>query len=308
MQREGRRFEPGWLHIRGWYGRVVSPVLAEARLATQVLRERMTRADRPRTPEPMVMDDEASVAAFHTANPIYQLPVYRVSAEAMSRLLPEEGVVLDLGSGSGQLLAHLAQARPDVRAIGTDLAESMLETGRRLLREAGLGDRVELVRADMTEIAIDLPERVDLVSTIWALHHLPTEEHLKRCLAQIARVRERTGCAVWIFDFARLRRDATIQSIINLDPDAPRRLQQDGFASVRAAWSEAELRAAMGEAGLGDLRGGRERIIGHVQAYHAAARKDRKSGHAARWTPVELPRESKRRARLLRLGLPSLPP
>jgi ubiquinone/menaquinone biosynthesis C-methylase UbiE len=279
----------------------------EARLATQLVRERMTRAERPRTPEPMVMDDEASVAAFHIAHPIYQLPVYRLNAEAMSRLLPEEGVVLDLGSGSGQLLAHLARARPDVRAMGTDLAESMLETGRVLLREAGLADRVELVQADMTELSTDISERVDLISTIWALHHLPTQEHLERCLAQIARVRDRTGCAVWIFDFARLRRDATIHALIDLAPDAPQRLQEDGFASVRAAWSEAELRAAMDGAGLSDLRGGRERIMGHVQAYHAAARDAQPSGHAARWTPSELPRESARLVRMLRVGLPSLP-
>lgn len=253
------------------------------------------------------MDDEESVAAFHTAHPIYQLPAYRVNVEAMSRLLPEHGVVLDLGSGSGQLLTHLAQARPDVRAVGTDLADSMLATGRNLLREAGCADRVKLLQADMTALTIDLPERVDLVSTIWALHHLPTQEHLVQCLAQIERVRNRTGCAVWIFDFARLRRDATIQALIDLDPQAPRQLREDGFASVRAAWSETELRAAMEQAGLGDLRGGRERIIGHVQAYHARARDGRSSGHDVRWTPHVLPAETMRLVRRLRRGLPSPP-
>lgn len=253
------------------------------------------------------MDDETSVAAFHTANPVYQLPVYRVNAEAMSHLLPEDGVVLDLGSGSGQLLAHLARARPDVRGIGTDLAESMLDTGRGLLRDAGLADRVELVQADMTELPVELAERVDLISTVWALHHLPTEEDLDRCLAQIARIRNRTGCAVWIFDFARLRRDATIHALLELSRDAPQRLREDGFASVRAAWSEAELRSAMGGAGLGDLRGGRDRIIGHVQAYYAEARDTRRTGHVARWTPEEIPREAERLARRLRAGLPSLP-
>ncbi len=285
----------------------MSFALAEARLAMQVLRERMTRAERPRTPEPMVMDDETSVAAFHTANTVYQLPVYRVNAEAMSRLLPEEGVVLDLGSGSAQLLAHLARARPDVSAIGTDLAESMLETGRGLLREAGLAGRVELVQADMTELAVELPERIDLISTVWALHHLPTQENLERCLAQIARIRGRTGCAVWIFDFARLRRDETIHALIALSQDAPERLREDGFASIRAAWSEPELRMAMAEAGLGDLRGGRERIIGHVQAYYAEARDARPSAHVRRWNSEELPRETRRLARRLRAGLPSLP-
>lgn len=273
----------------------------------QALRERTTRAERPRTPEPMVMDDEASVAAFHVAHPIYQLPAYRLNAEAMSRLLPEEGVVLDLGSGSAQLLAHVARARPDIRAIGTDLAESMLDTGRGLLRDSGLADRVELRTADMTELPSDLPDRVDLVSTSWALHHLPTRKHLARCVEQMAGVRERTGCAVWIFDFARVRRQATMRALIDLAKDAPQRLREDGLASLRAAWSESELREAMAEGGLAELRGGRERIIGFLQAYHAPARPARPSGHAAHWTPSPLPRESKRILRRIRAGLPSLP-
>jgi SAM-dependent methyltransferase len=285
----------------------MSPAVAEMRLAAQALRERVTRAERPRTPEPMVMDDEASVAAFHVAHPVYQLPAYRLNAEAMSRLLPEGGVVLDLGSGSAQLLAHLALARPDVRVVGTDLAESMLVTGRDLLDEAGLTDRVELREADMTALPADLPQRVDLVSSAWALHHLPTREDLERCLAEIARVRERTGCAVWIFDFARLRRDATIQALLDLASDPPERLREDGFASMRAAWSEPELRAAVAKAGLTGLRGGRMRGLRHLQAYHAEAREPRPSGHAARWTPSELPRETERLVRLLRAGLPSLP-
>lgn len=120
-------------------------------------------------------------------------------------------------------------------------------------------------------------------------------------------MRERVGCAVWIFDFARLRRDATINAMLDLAPDAPQRLRADGFASVRAAWSEAELRAAMADAGLGNLPGGRHRIMGHLQAYHAPARETRPSAHAARWAPSELPRESERLVRLLRVGLPSLP-
>ena len=112
---------------------------------------------------------------------------------------------------------------------------------------------------------------------------------------------------MWIFDFARLRRDATIKALLDLAPDAPPRLRDDGFASIRAGWSEAELRAAMAEAGLDDLRGGPHRIMRHLQAHHAPAPDPRLSGHEARWTPTELPRESERLARMLRLGLPSFP-
>src|SRR5688500_19683655 len=53
---------------------------------------------------------------------------------------------------------------------------------------AGLGDRVALRRADITELPPDLGVEVDLVSTVWALHHLPSEEHLRRCLGEIARI------------------------------------------------------------------------------------------------------------------------
>lgn len=280
-------------------------VVANARLIANLVLERFARSERPRVPEPMVMDDEMSVAAFHTADPILQLPIYRFNALAMSALLPEGGSVLDLGSGSGRLLAHLAEARPDIRAVGTDLAETMLATGRTSLEGVSLDERVELRRADMTQLPADLPTDVDLVSTVWALHHLPTADDLRRCVGEVARVREASGCAVWIFDFARLHRQATFEAIVALAPDAPQRLREDGIASERAAWSVGQLRDALAEAGLGDLQGGREGRIGHLQAYFAPARDARPSGHAAHWSAPALPRASDVFFRRVRAGMPS---
>lgn len=264
-----------------------------ANLAVKIVRERVTRSERPRVPEPMVMNDEVSVSAFHSVDPLLQRPFYRFNALAMSALLPEGGSVLDLGSGSGQLLAHLAEARPDVRAVGTDLADNMLAAGRESLKGTGLAERVDLRKTDITDLPADLPTDVDLVSTVWALHHLPTEDHLRRCLAEIARIRDASGCAVWIFDFARLRRGATFEAIIALTPDAPQRLREDGIASERAAWSASELRGALDEAGLSDLQGGRGRPIGEQQAYFAHRRDGRPSAHATHWSAEELTGPSK---------------
>ena len=94
------------------------------------------------------MDDPTSVAAFHTADPVLQLPMYRFNALAMSSLLPEGGRVLDLGCGSGRLLAHLATARSDVSAVGTDLADNMLAAGRASLQDEGLAENSTSVPDD----------------------------------------------------------------------------------------------------------------------------------------------------------------
>jgi hypothetical protein len=142
----------------------------------------------------------------------------------------------------------------------------------------------------MTRLDPDVPTEVDLVSTVWALHHLPSEEHLHGCLSEIARIREATGCAVWVFDFARLRRAATFEAVVALNPGAPPRLRDDGLASGRAAWSEQEMRSALRAAGLGDLQGGRERRLGALQAYFAPRRDGRPSAHARHWSAPPLPR------------------
>lgn len=283
---------------------VAQSVLAGGRVAANVVLERLSRAQRPRVPEPMVMDDPAAVAAFHVADPIAQLPIYRFNALAMSSLLPEDGAVLDLGSGSGRLLAHLADARPDIRAVGTDLSDTMLAAGSGWLRDAGLVDRVELRKADITELPPDLGVEVDLVSTVWALHHLPAAEHLRGCLPEMARIREATGCAVWVFDFARLRRDSTFEALAALSRDAPQRLREDGIASERAAWSRHEMREALDGAGLGDLRGGPDRRLGALQAYYAPRRDGRPAAHSHRWSAPPLPRVSELLFRAVCGGIP----
>lgn len=82
-----------------------------ARVLGLALRDRMARPGRARVPEPMVMDDREGVRVFHESAMDVQLPVYEFNASSMSRLVPEGGSVLDLGSGSGQLAVHLV-SRP----------------------------------------------------------------------------------------------------------------------------------------------------------------------------------------------------
>jgi ubiquinone/menaquinone biosynthesis C-methylase UbiE len=239
-----------------------------------VAREKLARRPRPRQVggEPAVMDEPQGVKEYDEFGTAGEVGVHQFAALGISRLLPEGGTLLDLGCGSGRLLARLAHGRPDARVIGLDLSEPMLETGGRTLEREGLSGRVELRRGDITSFDADLQEPVDVVSCNFALHHLPTVEHATRCLEAIARTRSRTGCAVWIFDFARLRHPGSWPALTSMLNWPGPVVHSDAIESERAAFSAEELTALLERAGLDDLEHVRSRPLGEQQLHWVAAR------------------------------------
>lgn len=159
----------------------------------------------------------------------------------------------------------------------------------------------------MTDLPEEIPRNVDVVSCIWALHHLPTPDHVRFCLSEIRKIQAMSDCAVWIFDFARFRRAETFPAMLRTVSDVPPRLLEDGIASERAAWSDAELRSWVQESGLTNLTGGRERRVGWCQVYLSRPH-DREGGHARNWAAPPLGRAGEREVDRLRKGLPTLPP
>jgi SAM-dependent methyltransferase len=252
-----------------------------------VAREKLASGERVRVPEPMVMDERQSVVEFDQGGEDTQVPVHHFNSLGISRLLPEGGTLMDLGCGSGRLLARLARGRPDVRIIGLDLSDPMLETGRQMLEHEGLGN-VELRRGDVTTFDSGIAERPDVVSCNWTLHQLPSEELASECLAAIARARSRWGCAVWVFDFARLRHPRTWPAVLSMLKSLGPALRKDGIASEQAAFTMAELTRLLERAGLGDLEGARSRPLGEYQV-HWAERRDGRSSSPGRWRDYPLP-------------------
>lgn len=216
------------------------------------------------------MDGIDAVQAFHDqggmSGPL--LPVYHFNALCMSRLLPEGGTVFDLGCGSGRYLAYLARCRPDIRAIGIDLSSTMLELGRRFLREEELSDRVELREGDMTDFAAMAPADTDIVSCVYALHHLPAMSDAVVCLAQARGVCDQTGSGFWLFDFVRPRHPRTPLVFPEvLTPEAPEAFRIDSRHSLVAAFTFEEVRRACLEAGFEGMRSGRSRLARFYQAH-----------------------------------------
>lgn len=222
-------------------------------LAAMLLREWFCGERLARRAEPTAeMNARSQVEAFHQVGAGPLAPVYHFNASAVSALVPQGGTVVDLGSGSGQYLAYLARCRPDLRIIGIDLAPNMVETGRNFLREEGVASQVELRVGDMTEFAGQLDEPIDLISSVFSLHHLPTVRHLKACLEQVRTVRERCGSGFWVFDHARPRHPRTPEVFPKIfTPEAPEAFQLDSRNSLIASYSYGELREHLEAAGLG---------------------------------------------------------
>jgi SAM-dependent methyltransferase len=258
----------------------------------------------------MVMDDPESVAQFHAggaSSPGMQA-VYDFSARSLNALLPEGARLLDLGCGSGRALAYIARLRSDLEVTAVDLAPNMLATARGLFEAAGVDGRIELVQADITALPEAIVERSwDGISCVWTLHQLPDFEVLRAALRQIAAVRERTGAAVWVFDFQRLLDPKTFPDLVAvLDPSIHPVLLGDAIASEAAGFTHEELSTELAAAGLGDLRPAQGRPIPWIQAFWAP-RADGTPGGSPSFRPDRLPHRARGDAFLLRSGFTAKP-
>ena len=215
------------------------------RLMRLILREALRGGGLERCPEPSpVMIGLQNVESFHDqgAERGALVPVYHFNALAISSLLPYGGMLVDLGSGSGQFLSHFARCRTDSRIIGLELSEGMVNVGNRALREAGLSTSVRLDLGDMTQFSDRVSEKVDVVSSIFSFHHLPSSDSLSRCLDEVRKVRERWGCGVWIFDHCRPRAMETAEVFPELfTPQASESFRRDSRNSLLASFSFREL-------------------------------------------------------------------
>jgi ubiquinone/menaquinone biosynthesis C-methylase UbiE len=93
------------------------------------------------------------------------------------------GTVVELGVGTGLNLPHYP---PDVRVLGVDLSEEMLDIARRRVAALGLADRVELCRGDVQ--ALDLPDgSVDTVVSTFTFCTIPDPEAAAREALRVLR-------------------------------------------------------------------------------------------------------------------------
>jgi SAM-dependent methyltransferase len=97
--------------------------------------------------------------------------------------LPEDGVVVDLGAGSGHFLGAVRARRPDARLVGVELHPKMLA----LLQERAATDNIEVVQADLgAPLPPALPAGMaDVVTSVLVFHELPYPPDLLRAAAHL---------------------------------------------------------------------------------------------------------------------------
>ena len=82
------------------------------------------------------------------------------------------GLVLDVGTGTARIPIALCRQSPSADVLGIDLAEAMLEVGRKNVAEAGLESRIRLERHDARRIAAADGSFAAVVSNT-IIHHIP---------------------------------------------------------------------------------------------------------------------------------------
>ena len=94
--------------------------------------------------------------------------------------LAGDETVLDAGCGSGRITELLVERLPRGRVIGVDASAEMIELARERL-----GQKVELIRADLVELELEAP--VDAIFSNAAFHWVPEQERLFGNLAVLLR-------------------------------------------------------------------------------------------------------------------------
>jgi ubiquinone/menaquinone biosynthesis C-methylase UbiE len=136
-----------------------------------------------------------SVGVYDLMTRLFFRDRYREIATAIAAEAPAGATVVDLGSGTGEVLVQLANLAPSLELTGVDVDAGMVARARRKAAGRASGAAARLPRF-MVADASALPfasDSVDLVVSSYAVHHLP-DRHAAR--AEILRVLKPGGKAI----------------------------------------------------------------------------------------------------------------
>ena len=194
------------------------------------------------------MDGEAQALAYASAD-------FSASDQALILRLRElfpSGLgmtLLDLGCGPGNISFRLAQQWPGASVVGLDGAAAMVRLAAQALAAApGLQQRLRFECRCLPDPS--LRGAYSAVVSNSLLHHLHDPQVLWGCLRALAAPR----AAIYIKD---LRRPPSPQAALTLRDrylrEAPPVLQHDYIASLHAAFTAAEVRHQLEQAGLAEM-------------------------------------------------------
>lgn len=201
-----------------------------------------------RVVEPELMDDAAqaeayAIADFGEPNQSFVNRFCELFAELST------GSVIDLGCGPADIPIRLCRARPGLRVTAVDGAEAMLVHARAAVADAGMSDRVAILRGTLPN-ALPHGASFDAVISNSLLHHLPAPSLFWREV----RILGKSGAAVYVVDLMRPASRERARALVDAHAANERGvLRHDFFHSLLAAFTADEVRSQLVAAGLANL-------------------------------------------------------
>jgi ubiquinone/menaquinone biosynthesis C-methylase UbiE len=153
--------------------------------------------------------------------------------ETLRRVDLRDGdAILDVGCGTGALLAAIAERIPGARLAGVDLSPGMLAVAGRKL-----GHRASLVAGDASHLPFP-DRRFDLVLSSSALHYWPDPAAGLAEIARVTKVGGRVAITDWCDDYLACRIADFLLRILE-----PAHHRTYGTAACRRLLEEAGFRA-----------------------------------------------------------------
>jgi ubiquinone/menaquinone biosynthesis C-methylase UbiE len=199
-----------------------------------------------RQPEPELMDLEHEAQAYAAAD------FSDVNAAFVDRLLSlawnfDVARCIDLGAGPADIAIRLAQQRAEWHIDAVDAAEPMIALARVAVAQAGVRNvRLHLADAKQTKLAAGY----DVIFSNSLLHHLPDPLPMWREIRRLAR----SGAIVLVRDLIRPATydlaEEIVEQYAGRESDT---LKQEYYRSLLSAFTPAEMREQLEEAGLSEL-------------------------------------------------------
>jgi ubiquinone/menaquinone biosynthesis C-methylase UbiE len=202
--------------------------------------------------EPEVMDSDAEA---HDYDAMDHAEVNRRFVADLVAFYFPPGPVLDVGTGTAQIVLELARQAPTLQIQAIDASAAMLRVAQANVERAGMGDRIRLVEAD----ARRLPHADSTFAAVISnsiVHHIPEPVDMLREAWRLVKA----GRRLFVRDLERPASDARVAELVATYapiPDAApaeraMHVRQRGLfeASLRAALTVDEVRALVGPLGV----------------------------------------------------------
>jgi len=138
---------------------------------------------------------------YDLLNRLFSLGIDQAWRRKVVRLVGREKVdrLLDVATGTGDLA--IMASKKATRVTGIDISEGMLDHGRVKVKQRGLQDRIELIKADSAELPF-AEGTFDVVTVAFGVRNF---EQLEKGIAEMRRVLK-PGGRMFILEFSKPQR------------------------------------------------------------------------------------------------------